>query len=71
MTLQQDIHLGPCPYVRPDTTTESAAARRCGGARSPTKGIMSCGVTVVTETMNDMPVKTPRSFVMQRPSLGI
>jgi len=32
---------------------------------------MSCGVTVVTETMNDMPVKTPRSFVMQRPSLGI
>jgi len=57
------------PRRRPETTIERAAARRLGGARSPTRGSMSCGVTVVTAVRNDMTVKTVRFFVTQRPIL--
>lgn len=35
------------PRARPDTTMERELARRCAGARSPTRGSMSCGVTVL------------------------
>ena len=57
--------------MRPDTTMERAAARLFGGARSPTRGSMSCGVTVVMEVMKDIAVKVARSWVRHRPSLGI
>lgn len=57
------------PSISPETTTERAAARREGGARSPTSGSMSCGVTVVMATMNDIAVKVLRSFVRQRINL--
>lgn len=40
------------PSMRPVVTIERAKARRLGGARSPTRGIMSWGVTVVTAVMN-------------------
>lgn len=58
------------PSMRPETTMDRAAARRDGGARSPTSGSMSCGVTVVTATMKDMAVKVPRSDVRHSPSLS-
>lgn len=48
---------------------ERAAARRWGGARSPTKGSMSWGVTVVMETRKERAVKTLRSEVRHSPSL--
>jgi hypothetical protein len=59
------------PSMSPDTTMERAAARLLGGARSPTRGSMSWGVTVVMEVMKDIAVKVPRSWVRQRPSLGV
>lgn len=59
------------PSMRPETTMESAAARRLGGARSPTRGSMSWGVTVVTAVMKDIAVNTPRLEVRHRPSLGM
>jgi hypothetical protein len=55
--------------MRPDTTIESAAARRLGGARSPTRGSMSWGVTVVMAQMKDIAVKAARLLVTQRPIL--
>jgi hypothetical protein len=55
--------------MRPDTTMERAAARLLGGAKSPTKGSINWGVTVVTAVMKDIAVKTPRLEVMQRLSL--
>jgi len=57
------------PSMRPETTMERDAARRWGGARSPTRGSMSCGVTVVTAVMKDIAVKVLRSWVTHRPSL--
>ena len=51
--------------------TLRAAARRCGGARSPTRGSMSWGVTVVMAVMKEMAVKVLRSEVRQRPSLAV
>lgn len=59
------------PSIRPETTIERAAARRLGGARSPTRGSINWGVTVVTAVMNEIAVKTPRLVVMQRPSLKV
>jgi hypothetical protein len=35
------------PKANPETTMEREAARRCIGTRSPTRGSMSCGVTVL------------------------
>jgi hypothetical protein len=34
---------------------------------SPTRGSISCGVTVVTEVMKDMAQKTAKFLVTQRP----
>lgn len=50
---------------------EREAARRWGGARSPTSGSMICGVTVVMETRKERAVKVRRFVVRQRPSLGV
>lgn len=41
------------PSESPDTTSEREVALRCAGARSPTRGSMSCGVTVVMPQMKD------------------
>lgn len=56
------------PSRRPETTMERAVARRWGGARSPTRGSMSWGVTVETAVMKEMARKTEKEFVIQRPS---
>lgn len=45
---------------------ERAAARREAGARSPTSGNMSWGVTVRKAQMKPTPVKTRRLVVVQR-----
>jgi hypothetical protein len=57
------------PSKRPDVTIERDAALLLGGARSPTKGSMSCGVTVVIAVIKEMAVKAPKSFVTQTPIL--
>jgi hypothetical protein len=57
------------PSMRPETTIDRAVARLFGGARSPTRGSMSWGVTVVMETRKDIAVKTGREVVKQRMSL--
>lgn len=56
------------PRRRPETTIERAAARLAGGARSPTRGSISCGVTVETAVMKDKATKTGKDLVTQRPS---
>ena len=56
------------PSSRPETTMERAVARRCGGARSPTSGSMSWGVTVVTAVMKESARKTENDFVTHRPT---
>jgi len=56
------------PRRRPDTTMERAVARRWIGARSPTSGSISWGVTVVTPVMNERARKTGKDFVTQRPT---
>lgn len=45
------------PSESPDTTSDSEVALLCAGARSPTKGNMSCGVTVVMPQMKDTAAK--------------
>jgi hypothetical protein len=57
------------PNNSPDVTIDRDAALLLGGARSPTSGSMSCGVTVVIAVMKEMAVKAPRSFVTQTPIL--
>lgn len=59
------------PSMKPEATMESAAARLWGGARSPTSGSISCGVTVVTAVMKEIVVKMVSEFVTQRPILGL
>ena len=59
------------PRSRPDTTIERAVARRSLGARSPTSGIMSCGVTVVSPVMNVSARKTWKLVVTQRPTQSV
>lgn len=56
------------PPKRPETTMERAVARRWGGAKSPTSGSMSCGVTVETAVRKESARKTGKDFVMHRPS---
>lgn len=56
------------PRRRPDTTTEIAVARRCAGARSPTRGSISWGVTVVIAVMKESARKTEKDFVTHKPS---
>ena len=58
------------PRRTPDTTIESDVARRFGGARSPTRGSISCGVTVVTEVRRERRQKAGKELVRQRPILG-
>lgn len=41
------------PSESPDTTSDSEVALRCAGARSPTRGSMSWGVTVVMPQIKD------------------
>ena len=57
------------PSNRPDVTMDRDAALLLGGARSPTSGSISCGVTVVIAVMKEMAVKAPKSFVTQTPIL--
>lgn len=57
------------PNKRPDVTIDRDAALLLGGARSPTKGSMSCGVTVVTAVINEIAVKAARLLVTQTPIL--
>ncbi len=56
------------PNRRPDTTIERAVARRWVGARSPTRGSISCGVTVETAVMKDIARKTENDFVRHKPN---
>lgn len=56
------------PRRRPETTIERAVARLAGGARSPTRGSMSCGVTVVTAAMKERATKTENDPVRHSPS---
>jgi hypothetical protein len=57
------------PNKRPEVTMDKDAALLLGGARSPTRGSMSCGVTVVIAVMKEMAVKAPRSLVTHTPIL--
>ena len=57
------------PSRRPDTTIERAVARRAGGARSPTRGSISWGVTVVMAVMNESAEKTAKELVIHSPTL--
>ena len=57
------------PNKRPDVTIDRDAALLLGGARSPTRGSISCGVTVVIAVINEMAVKAAKSFVTQTPIL--
>jgi hypothetical protein len=52
------------PSIKPDVTMESAAARLFGGARSPTRGSISWGVTVDTATRKETVEKTASDFVV-------
>jgi hypothetical protein len=58
------------PKRRPDVTIESDAALLFGGAKSPTRGSISCGVTVVIAVMNEIAVKAFKFLVTQTPILG-
>lgn len=57
------------PNRRPDVTMDRDAALLLGGARSPTKGSMSCGVTVVMAVIKEMAVKAAKFVVTQTPIL--
>lgn len=59
------------PSNKPLTTILSACARFSLGARSPTSGSMSCGVTVLIAVMNDSATKTLKDFVRQSPSQSV
>ena len=50
---------------------EREMARLEGGASSPTRGSMICGVTVVIAVMKEMARKTLKSFVTQSPILEV
>lgn len=54
------------PRSNPDVTMDRLAPLRSGGAKSPTRGIMSCGVTVVAPHMNEMTRKGVKDGVMHR-----
>lgn len=56
------------PIAIPDTTMARELALRAGGARSPTRGSMSCGVTVVTPQRKDTTWKATNDVVRQRTS---
>ncbi len=56
------------PSSSPETTIESAVARLWRGARSPTRGSINCGVTVVTAVMKESAKKTEKDLVTHNPS---
>lgn len=58
------------PSRRPDTTIERAVARRAEGARSPTRGSINWGVTVVRAVMNESAEKTAKELVIHSPTLN-
>jgi hypothetical protein len=55
------------PSMSPDVTIARRDAFRCAGAKSPTRGTISCGVTVVAPHTKDKARKTVKSFVTQSP----
>ena len=55
------------PRRRPETMVERAVARLAGGARSPTRRSMSCGVTVMTAVMKERATKTENDPVRHKP----
>ncbi|KAF9766859.1 hypothetical protein IL306_000664 [Fusarium sp. DS 682] len=55
------------PSISPDVTIARREAFRCAGAKSPTRGTISCGVTVVAPQTKDKARKTVKSFVTQSP----
>jgi hypothetical protein len=55
------------PSISPDVTIARREAFRCAGAKSPTRGTISCGVTVVAPHTKDKARKTVKSFVTQSP----
>ena len=57
------------PNNRPDVTMDRDAALLLGGARSPTRGSISCGVTVVMAVMKEIAVNAAKSFVTHTPIL--
>ena len=58
------------PRRTPETTMEREVARRWAGARSPTRGSISWGVTVVVEVRRETTQKSGKEVVRQRPILG-
>jgi hypothetical protein len=56
------------PPRSPETTIESAVARRWAGARSPTSGSINWGVTVDTAVTKDKARNTENDFVMHKPT---
>ena len=56
------------PSNSPETTIESAVARLRRGARSPTRGSINCGVTVVTAVMKESAKKIEKDLVTHNPS---
>jgi hypothetical protein len=56
------------PPRSPETTIESAVARRWAGARSPTSGSISWGVTVDRAVTKDKARKTENDFVIHKPT---
>ena len=57
------------PSRLPAVTIDRADARLCGGARSPTSGSMSCGVTVVIAVIKDIAQNTSKLLVRHKPIL--
>jgi hypothetical protein len=57
------------PIVKPDTTMDIAEARRSGGAKSPTSGSITCGVTVAIPVKNCMAMKEFSVLVVANPML--
>lgn len=56
------------PSDKPDITIDRQLAFLLDGARSPTNGSISCGVTVVMPQMNEMPEKVLNCVVRHKPS---
>ncbi len=57
------------PSAFPDVTIDKAIARLCGGARSPTRGSIIWGVTVVIAVKKEMAENAAKLLVVQRPIL--
>ena len=69
VTMPLRIRARRTPRTLPDVTIDRAIARLCGGARSPTRGSIICGVTVVIAVKYEMAVNAAKLVVVQRPIL--